>query len=116
MNFCPECGGTSFIGDNYGMSCMNCGKQISGYGYYAHAKDCIHSWYGEPHMKHKTCIYCEMVTQNENYDPRKDNWKDCPECGEQTEHKLTLYNPDHPEDGEAWECTKCHNLTDILEE
>lgn len=95
---------------------MNCCRQIVGYGYNGNAKDCIHSWYGEPHMKYKYCTFCERTAPNEKYDPRSDNWKDCPECKQNTEHRLVPYNPDDPDSMLAWECTKCKELTDILEE
>jgi predicted RNA-binding Zn-ribbon protein involved in translation (DUF1610 family) len=112
---CPTCGGSSMRGDNYGFSCMNCGTALQGYGCGGHAKECIHDWYGEPHMKIKYCTYCQREMKNEKYDPRRDNWRDCPDCGKQTEHKLVLYNPDYPGDGEAWQCKTCNNLTDIFE-
>lgn len=34
----------------------------------------------------------------------------CDECEHPTIQKSTLINPDTPDHGNAWECTKCHEL------
>ena len=35
----------------------------------------------------------------------------CPNCKEETIQVVKLYNPDNPEEGEVWECTKCKENT-----
>ena len=39
----------------------------------------------------------------------------CPNCKEETIQVVKLYNPDNPEEGEVWECTKCKENTDWAE-
>lgn len=46
MNDCPH---HSKIGDNYGESCLQCGAQLSGYGY--------GGWFGSNLTEHPTCIH-----------------------------------------------------------
>jgi hypothetical protein len=101
---CPRCGSTTRIGDNNGESCMNCGQQNT----------CIHQWYAEPHMKWKTCTFCEQSSVNENYDWKADTIRHCPGCKDDTRHKIVLYNPDHPEDGYAYQCQDCEEITELI--
>ena len=119
-----DCPHNRKIGDNYGMSCQDCGAQLSGYGYPKFwpngrpPRICIHEWWDEPHMKYKLCTYCEVHAPNEKYKAELDrvgSIRKCPACDEVTDHKLTLFNPDYPEDGRAWQCTKCNETTSLLE-
>jgi hypothetical protein len=62
------------VGDNYGESCADCGKQLRGYGYggwfgvnLTGTEKCIHLWsrVGEDYVegvnriRHEVCVYCE---------------------------------------------------------
>lgn len=56
------------IGDNYGESCRDCGKQLSGYGWggwfgnnQTGRETCIHLWIraGETEDAPRVCIYCQ---------------------------------------------------------
>lgn len=62
---CPH---NTRVGDNYGESCMDCGKQLSGYGYggwfgsrisgtQVKNPKCIHVF--APVEGGEACIYCE---------------------------------------------------------
>ncbi len=44
------------IGDNYGMTCQDCGEIIEGYGFWGQARTCIHRW--AEYEEGKECIYC----------------------------------------------------------
>lgn len=57
------------IGDNYGESCQNCKKQLSGYGYggwfgynLLEPRTCIHLF--SPMGEDAVCIYCEEWKSN----------------------------------------------------
>jgi hypothetical protein len=69
-----DCKHLSRIGDNYGESCIDCGKQLSGLGYggwfgmnLTGEIICVHLWshVGEDHVegvnriRHEVCVYCE---------------------------------------------------------
>lgn len=62
------CNHKNKIGDNYGESCYDCGKQLSGYGYGGWfgrnitKQTCIHLWtpLGDNGAKFEICMYCEM--------------------------------------------------------
>lgn len=54
---CPH---VHIIGDNYGMTCQDCGEAVAGYGYggwfgsrLKPDQDCIH------HFINEICMYCE---------------------------------------------------------
>lgn len=49
-------------GDNYGITCMDCGEVLAGYGYWAEgSKECIHSFIPSAEdERYEICIYCEM--------------------------------------------------------
>lgn len=59
------CNHRNRIGDNYGESCYDCGKQLSGYGYGGWfgrnltKQTCIHLW--SPCGNMEVCIYCESM-------------------------------------------------------
>ncbi len=59
---CPH---NRIMGDNYGKTCMDCGKVLAGYGCWCEGiKDsdgCIHEWVFDPEVKTEYCIYCEEV-------------------------------------------------------
>lgn len=53
------------IGDNYGESCADCGKQLSGYGWggwfgmnLTGTEQCLHLWSSVSDTD-QVCIYCE---------------------------------------------------------
>ncbi len=55
------------VGDNYGVSCLDCGERLSGYGYggffganLTPEKECIHEFL-ETGDGWKVCIYCQCV-------------------------------------------------------
>lgn len=62
-----DCKHTKRVGDNYGESCADCGKQLSGYGYggwfgrfIAGNEKCIHLFAPMYDGGPKVCIYCEV--------------------------------------------------------
>lgn len=64
------------VGDNYGITCGDCGAILEGYGYRAQAiKEllpgqspvCKHAWYAEDHMFLAMCTWCQAKTPNPNY-------------------------------------------------
>lgn len=57
------------IGDNYGLSCVDCGEKLSGFGYggwfgnrIASGETCVHFFVpmGDEDTKIEVCLYCEM--------------------------------------------------------
>lgn len=48
-------------GDNYGVTCMDCGEALEGYGYWAEGSaTCHHRFMDEgPDSQYETCMYCE---------------------------------------------------------
>ena len=61
-----ECEHNNRIGDNYGESCRNCGKQLNGYGYggwfganLTGQERCIHLWSPIGEGGAMVCVYCE---------------------------------------------------------
>jgi hypothetical protein len=62
MNTCPH---NSIFGDNYGMSCADCGEKIAGFGYGGWFgrnlngnESCIHQWLPVDDTE-EVCTYCE---------------------------------------------------------
>lgn len=56
------------VGDNYGLTCMDCGAILEGYGNNAETrpKECIHKWMDHGMEKeYEVCIYCERVRKKE---------------------------------------------------
>ena len=53
------------IGDNYGMTCADCGEVLEGYGEFARTrpKECLHRW--EPMPGYEVCAYCEETRRVE---------------------------------------------------
>lgn len=49
-------------GDNYGVTCMECGETIAGYGFWGEgSKTCIHEWGRmDDESKEEMCIYCQV--------------------------------------------------------
>ena len=69
-NNCPH---DNKIGDNYGLSCKDCGKQLSGYGYFARHKNCIHVFMPvAPDSDYKVCMYCERPEKLEEVENQND--------------------------------------------
>ena len=51
-------------GDNFGVSCLDCGSVLEGYGYIAkRSKTCIHKYVLTENIS-KICIYCEDLSSN----------------------------------------------------
>lgn len=48
-------------GDNYGVTCLDCGEPIAGYGYWGEgSKTCRHSWVRmDDESTEEICIYCQ---------------------------------------------------------
>lgn len=56
------------IGDNNGISCMDCKEQLQGFGCNGgYPASCIHDWYSTIHMKYEICTWCESIRPNLNY-------------------------------------------------
>ena len=60
------------IGDNYGVSCQNCNKQLEGYGYGGYFgsnlkgnEKCIHVWWTTS-TEQEECYYCQRVRERTN--------------------------------------------------
>ncbi len=56
-----DCQHNRTVGDNYGVTCMDCGVTLKGYGYWAEgSKVCIHEFlpYDD---KYEICGYCEQL-------------------------------------------------------
>ncbi|MEW6179204.1 MAG: hypothetical protein AB1522_04675 [Chloroflexota bacterium] len=44
------------VGDNYGLTCLDCGEVLEGYGYWGQSETCRHVWLkGEGGYE---CLYC----------------------------------------------------------
>ncbi len=59
------------IGDNYGLTCQDCGEQLEGYGYggwfgrnITGNRKCIHVW-GKISAEEEQCLYCEEIRERE---------------------------------------------------
>lgn len=50
-------------GDNYGITCMECGETLEGYGYWAESSNtCNHHFIPEsPESENEICMYCETT-------------------------------------------------------
>lgn len=46
-------------GDNYGVSCYDCGEQLAGYGYWGSFPNCIHVLRKAEDGNYAYCLYCE---------------------------------------------------------
>jgi len=65
------CEHTKRIGDNYGISCQECGQALEGYGYgdWLHSglhitERCIHVWY-KISSEEEECMYCHRIRERE---------------------------------------------------
>ena len=56
------------VGDNYGVTCGECGAVLEGYGHWAEgSRTCVeHCWVSAPEDKHETCMYCQQERMKEN--------------------------------------------------
>ena len=54
------------VGDNYGTSCMDCGAQLRGYGYWGNYKTCIHLFVSSYDGTYQVCIFCELEIDRQN--------------------------------------------------
>ena len=69
-----NCEHTKRIGDNYGLSCQDCGKVLEGYGYggwfgnnLKGNEQCIHgenAWYKINDVEEE-CLYCQRIRERE---------------------------------------------------
>lgn len=71
------CEHLSQIGDNYGVTCCDCGEPIWGYGYggffgenLTGTEQCIHVW-GSLDENYEVCFYCQQTRSNLNLKPIK---------------------------------------------
>lgn len=55
------------IGDNYGISCHECGVRLEGYGYWAHENKCLHHFVPDGNGD-EVCMYCEMWRSTAQHD------------------------------------------------
>jgi hypothetical protein len=51
------------IGDNYGLTCQDCGEVLEGYGYWGEGSNvCLHHWIEcVEDNKYEQCLYCEYT-------------------------------------------------------
>ncbi len=61
------------IGDNYGLTCEDCGAQLEGYGYgglfgqrIVGTETCVHGSWQKISAGEEQCLYCEEVREREN--------------------------------------------------
>jgi hypothetical protein len=61
------CAHNKKIGDNYGLSCQECGQVLEGYGWggwfgsnLKGNERCIHVWYPINHSEEE-CMYCHSI-------------------------------------------------------
>ena len=53
------------IGDNYVITCQDCGQVLEGYGYWAEGtRTCHHRWY-KISEDEEQCMYCEAIRERE---------------------------------------------------
>lgn len=53
------------VGDNYGLTCLDCGEVLEGYGYWGQADRCRHVW-----VKSEggcECLYCQDWLNEETW-------------------------------------------------
>jgi hypothetical protein len=65
------------IGDNYGITCQNCGQQLEGYGYGGFFgsnlkgnERCVHVWYKISDVEEE-CMYCHSSNSRRSLKPSK---------------------------------------------
>jgi hypothetical protein len=63
------CEHTKRIGDNYGVSCQDCGTVLEGFGYGGFLgsllkgqRKCVHMW-GKISAEEEQCRYCEVIRE-----------------------------------------------------
>ena len=54
------------IGDSYGTTCRDCGKQLYGFGYWGVYKSCIHLFAKSNDSTYQVCIFCELEIDRPN--------------------------------------------------
>jgi hypothetical protein len=60
-----QCEHNKTIGDNYGVTCQDCGAVLEGYGYYAQGqRTCKHKFLNISATEEQ-CIYCEEIQERE---------------------------------------------------
>jgi hypothetical protein len=57
-----DCPHNLIQGDNYGETCVDCGKVISGYGYWAEgSNECTHRFLPSgSDNERRVCVFCEV--------------------------------------------------------
>ena len=64
------CEHTKRIGDNYGVSCRDCGAILEGYGYgnwlggHVYGEKCLHVWW-KISASDEECQYCHTTRERE---------------------------------------------------
>lgn len=53
-----QCQHSHTIGDNYGISCHDCGTRLAGHGYNGHERICKHEMEKAIGGAYMECIYC----------------------------------------------------------
>lgn len=76
-----DCKHLRIVGDNYGETCLDCGKQIKGYGYggwfgrnITTPRECIHLWLDCGDDTFQVCPFCEETRykeQEQRWNPAK---------------------------------------------
>lgn len=58
------CDHNSTIGDNYGVTCADCGQVLSGYGYWGEGSTTCQHEYLPDGNGNLVCLYCEDFIAN----------------------------------------------------
>ncbi len=53
------------IGDNYGLTCLDCGEVLEGYGYNVQTHTCRHVF--QKYDEGYECMYCQEWIDEETY-------------------------------------------------
>jgi hypothetical protein len=51
------------IGDNYGLTCQDCGAVLEGYGYWAAGTRTCHHRFFTINEDEEQCMYCETIQE-----------------------------------------------------
>lgn len=59
---CPH---TRVQGDNYGRTCLDCGRVLGGYGYFGQGRQtCLHHWVHSADPEAVECLYCQRTLKS----------------------------------------------------
>ena len=53
------------IGDNYGLTCQDCGTVLEGYGYWAEGRRTCKHKFMKISDTEEQCMYCEAIRERE---------------------------------------------------